>query len=365
MNKKYTYVLATCAFLSVSWVINTMEIGSASTADKEMAVKVMTFNICHPAEVQRNPELAKRFSWSERKKGIFSQILHENPDILGLQEVRNEEGGSSVADIWDGLGRHGYNIVSFPNNASPLSFINTIAYKGDKLVLDSTNRWWTSETPDCFSDTWGNGWGRLSLMITLFPIIKKQVGKQVIPYPNYAQGGIRVVNIHNGLKHDERMHANEILVEQIKKLATSGVVIVTGDFNCFPDDGGAEELEILKKAGYQEALTDLKTTTGVPVSGTYLGYSYDKFRSPTGKLGTQLDHIFFRAIDPRKKISITRSHVSLAKRDGTAALGTTEAELLADPDGKECRDEFSSDHAAGIAELVISNAETTSKPIDS
>lgn len=320
-----------------------------------LSFRVMTYNVCHPAEVQRNPELSKKFSWASRKAAICRHIVRENPDIIGFQEVRNVDDSSAVSDIWEWLGNHGYEVVSFRNNPSALAFINVIAYKQNKFFMDRTYRWWVSETPDYFSDTWGNGWGRVALMVSLYPIVVKRVGTQDIPYPDYARGAIHLVNIHHGLKHIERMHANQVLVEQIEKLVGReryGMVIVTGDFNCFPDDGGCEELQILKDAGYHEALNNLITTGGVPVSGSFIGYSYDRFKCPPDRLGTQLDHIWYRALSPEWVVETT-SHVSIARRDGYEITAKTEAELLTAPDGSSLRDMYCSDHAAGVANFGV------------
>jgi endonuclease/exonuclease/phosphatase family metal-dependent hydrolase len=330
-------------------------VANPSATARALAFRVMTTNVCHPAEIQRDPELCKKFAWSTRKDRIFRQILDESPDIVGFQEVRNEQGKSSVADIWETLGRHGYEVVSFRNNPSELSFINVIAYKTSKFYADRLHRWWVSSTPDRFSDDWGNGWGRVSLMLTLYPIILKKVRGQDIPSPDYDQKPVHIVNIHNGLKHAERMHANQILVERVQELVdkkSEGTVVVTGDFNCFPDDGGVEELQVLRDAGYQEALSELKTSDGVPVSGTFIGYSYDRFRSPKGKLGTQLDHIFIKSFSPDCAVRAT-SHVNLRKYDGRDMGATIEMGLLVGPDGTETRDEFCSDHAAGIADVEV------------
>ena len=112
-------------------------------------------------------------------------------------------------------------------------------------------------------------------------------------------------------------------------------------------------MQLLKDAGYVDALCDLKTEEGVAVSGTFIGYSYDKFKSPKGKLSTQLDHIFVKVFDKNASYT-TKSHVNLKKYNGNDNLSaTTEAELLVGPDGEETRDEFVSDHAAGIADIKV------------
>lgn len=201
--------------------------------DKTNAFRVMTYNVCNMVGIYKKPELRERFAWSVRKNRIFKQIIDESPDIIGFQEIRNEPEGSVLADLWQGLGSHGYEFITFRNNPSDLSLFNTIGYKFKKFALDKINRWWASETPDKFSDSWGNGYGRVALMATFFPTKKVAVGKDETLAPNYDQLPIHMVNVHHGMKHDERLNSNKVLVNQVAERSgnKSCVVVVTGDFN--------------------------------------------------------------------------------------------------------------------------------------
>jgi len=269
--------------------------------------------------------------------------------------LRDDNGKSTVKDLWVGLADHGYRIESVKHNPSPGSYINVIAYNSNKFASGNIQHWWLSETPHRLSDTWGNGWGNAALMVSLYPIIKQKIGNFDIPVHDYTRP-IHVANVHNGLKHEEKMKTNTVLVNEIDKRVqgSNGIVILTGDFNIFPEPerGGVVELAILKDAGYSELLNDLKTKKGIPISGTFLGYSSDRFQCPVGKLSGQLDHIFLKNLS--NVVYGSQSYVNMKKynnRDNDNA--TTQAELLMGPDGKEVRDEFPSDHVPGIVELEI------------
>ena len=327
-------------------------------ADKQQSLsyRIMTDNVCYPVDIFQNPTIFAKFAWSKRKDRIFKQIIDERPDIIGFQETRNEKGRSIVAEMFEGLGQHGYDFTHFKTSPHESAWINIIGYNTKRLALDKTHRWWVSETPDKFSDSWGNGWGRVALMATLYPIVVTTLKDKELPLPDYTKPPIHAVNVHHGLRHLERMHANRLLTEQIKEHAgkTGGIAVITGDFNDFDEYGGAEERQVLKDNGFTDALNDLRTAEGIKVSGTTTVYSYDTFQPPKGKLGQQIDHIYVKSLSAGLAYKST-SHVNLKKYDGKDAdrKATCEAELLLNAEGVESRDEFCSDHAAGIVDLEI------------
>lgn len=327
-------------------------------AAQRAGLRVMTCNVCYPVDIFQKAEIFERFAWSKRKDRIFKQVLDEAPDFIGFQETRNETGRSIVADMYEGFGHHGYDFTFFRNSPHESAWFNIIGFNAKKFALDKTHRWWVSETPDKYSDTWGNGWGRVALMASFYPIVISQLKGKDFPALDYTRQPIHIVNVHHGLKHEERMHANRILTEKVEEFAAPrrGLVAVTGDFNDFDEYGGAHERQVLKDAGYVDALTDLQTAEGVKVSGTSIMYSYDTFQPPKGKFGTQLDHIYVKSLS--KGLSYkTKSHVNVKKYNGKEEQerrATCEAELLLNPDGSEMRDEFCSDHAAGIVDIELS-----------
>ncbi len=339
------------AFL-VSSHLSSMD--SVIKPEESLKLRIMTYNTCNFWGMADKAETA-HLTWDARKDRIIRLILDEKPDIVGFQELRDDNEKSTLKDLWLGLADHGYRIESVKHNPSPGSYINVIAYNSNKLMSDNVHRWWLSETPDKCSDSWGNGWGNAALMVSLYPIIKQKKGNFDVSFPDYTRP-VHVANVHNGLKHQEKMKTNIVLVNEIDRRTqgSKGVVILTGDFNSFPEPerGGAIELAILKDAGYSELLNDLKTKNGIAISGTFIGYSSDRFQCPTGTLSGQLDHIFLKNLS---NVAFgSKSYVNMKKYNGKDKEdATTQAELLMGPDGKEVRDEFPSDHVPGIVDLEI------------
>lgn len=292
---------------------------------------------------------------------MIQVIEDEKPDIIGLQEVRNEKGVHAVAELWKSLAPLGYELIIFRNNPSDGAFINVIAYNKKKLAFDNMHRWWASETPEKFSDSWGNGWGRVSLMATFYPIVSKDVRGQQVTSPDYRHPAIHVVNVHRGLKHLEKINAHRVDVEQVERRINkdNSIVIIGGDFNTFPDDNGPQEMQLLEDAGYTDLLT-LKTKDGIPVSGTFVGYLYDKFKSARGTLGNKLDHITCKSFGNAYKLAYY-SYVNAKKYKGTPEVqATCESDFLKcdrsssvpQATSEEDRD-FPSDHLPGMVHIAV------------
>lgn len=318
----------------------------------------MTFNTCESVEFHNDATLYQKYGWINRLPRIIKVIADEKPDIIGFQEIRNAKGVKAFIELSKALAPYDYELVHFKTNPSDRAAINVIAYNPKKLVLDNVQRWWASETPDRFSDSWGNGWGRLSLMATFYPITTQEIRKQQVVSPDYGFPAIHVVNVHRGLGHCEKIHSNLVDIEQIAKRVGSqnSIVFIGGDFNTFPDDCGPQEMQVLQKAGYVDILS-LKTETGIPVSGTFVGYSYNKYKSKPGTLGNQLDHImcqqfgtpthalaYFSYVNPKKY----RDHVEKSE-----AEAKEEADFLKSATSKEEDRDFPSDHLPGIAHIVL------------
>jgi mRNA deadenylase 3'-5' endonuclease subunit Ccr4 len=346
------------AFFSLIILFFITNLFGMENVQEPFKLKVMTYNLCNFWGMANKPETA-HLTWKKRKDRIFQLILDEKPDIIGLQEIRDDNGKSTIKGLWKGLSDHGYEIMYQKHNPSPGAYINVIVYNSKKLVLGAQSNWWLSDTPKVYSD-FENGWGNAVLMASLYPIVIKKGQNYNMPSHDYSCP-IHVVNVHNSLKHELKLKTNKILVDQItlhtKRIdaetkAGNGIIIITGDFNTIPSHDIEKELAILKNDGYQEILNDLKTKDGVSISGTFIGYSSDKYQCPKGELSGQLDHIFLKTYPG--VLYTSQSYVNLKRYNGNDnSNATTQAELLEGLDGKENRDEFPSDHIPGIVELEL------------
>lgn len=335
-----------------------------------LSLKIMSYNVCHSDKVARDPYLC----WESRKDRIFKLILDEFPDIICFQEMRNTKEGCVMADLWINLGNNGYDIISLRNNPSAGSFINVIAYKMSVLSLDKVYRWWASEkSPYQLSDDWGKGWGRLTLMAKFYPLIDKEIDKTEVKWPDFDKEPLYVVNLHNGLDVKERCKANENTVNRIKQqVKKTGHVFVCGDYNNFPEDEGEKELNFFKDANYEEISSPLTTKEGIPVAGTFIGFSNDSYQIKNpGTFGAQLDHIFYKHF-PTTVVnkSMFKCYVNAKKYfDNPANRAPSEEKLLPNSKdkkvlverdflythtGESLRDKFPSDHLPLIVEVDLS-----------
>lgn len=316
---------------------------------ESLEFSIMTYNVCNFYGMAESLD-ASHITWEKRKERIFTLILDEKPDLIGFQELRDDNGKSTIKDLWNGLGDDGYEIIHYRYDSSPSSYMNAIAYNSKKFMLRDAHNWWLSSSPYVCSRITEKERPRRALMLSLYPIKNESEIDYSCP--------IYIANVHNSINHEIKMETNRILVEQIDFHISSlktGIVIVTGDFNTLINDSQKtiNELAVLHRAGYKELLKTLVTKNGIPVSGTFNGYSCDRYKIKEDTLGGQLDHIFLKVISPDISYE-SKSHVNVKRYNGNDNENArTEVELLAGIDGKKNRDEFPSDHIPGIAVLKV------------
>lgn len=329
--------------------------------------RYMTFNLCNMPQMDKD-KAYDGLRFSDRLDKIVAVIKALSPDVIGLQEVRDYEGGTVMADLWRRLGPLGYRIHSQEGNPHEFTVYNAIAYKAAKVWPQTISSWWNSDTPDEVSCSYGNGWPRAVLAIEFYPI--KQVtmhrqkqgsGEPVSfnrPTPDYSSPSLLVVNSHLGLgivtSHPkEKVFSNQTTIEKIKQLVGSKPMFVVslGDFNSFPDSEFYEdEMNIYKSNGFIDGVTasPLKNQDGIVVNGTFIGYSPDKFKCLDDKFGCSLDHIWYKTFNISNSWSINVKKCFVATLTGDADVDNRkivqESELLKGIDGSTLRDKYPSDH---------------------
>lgn len=317
--------------------------------------------MCHvPNEaIIRGGADVNKLQWVAREERIFKVILNAFPDIFGCQEIRNlpkdagEENWEMKKRFRDVLEENGYEIISTSNNDTHLSFANLIGFKKDKYHLEQSWNWWNNKSnPEEFGvHPRGDKFGRVTVMCKLHPILEDGCIDK--------SKSIFFVNTHPGIvSHEARMDQHQITLDKIAEKVgdVSALVFVVGDMNCFPDDNGSEEIALYTKNGFMRA-ENLTTSEGIPVSGTFTGYTYDRFIPEKGHLSTQLDHIFFKKMNPieneSNEIECT-STVDLKRHDGTDKPVEKLEDYLVDPETNEdLRNLLPSDHCPLTANFII------------
>jgi endonuclease/exonuclease/phosphatase family metal-dependent hydrolase len=185
---------------------------AAPAVAAEAPLRVMTFNVRVPVDTGMN-------AWVNRRDLMVSVIKAEHPDLLGTQELTEEQGEYLAAHLpgyaWFGQGREGGTKGEHMG----------VFYRTDRLEVLRSGDFWLSDTPDVpGSITWGQPYPR---MVTWAKFRLRDGG-----------GTFNYFNTHFPYRPEDvrprMLSANEIL-QRIGKLPSAGRVILAGDFNCGPD----------------------------------------------------------------------------------------------------------------------------------
>ena len=317
----------------------------------------MTFNLCNTPQLDFNENL--RFS--ARLEKIIAVIRAFSPDVIGFQEVRDYRERSAVGDLWQALSPLGYRLEFRPGNPSKLAMGNAIAYRYSKLWPRSVTYWWNSETPEEVSCSYGDDWPRVVLAIEFLPLkpLKVERGKTsfVRPHPDSSSPSLLVVNSHLGLGIEkshpqEKLLSHRVTVRKIKQLVylKPTFVVSLGDFNTFTDGQFyKEELDVYKSDGFRDGgALSLKNHEGIPISGTFIGFSPDTHRCSKEKFGPSLDHIFFKIYNQNPTWNIHIRNCFAGTLTGDKELDQRkverESDFLQNSEGIDLRDSYASDH---------------------
>ncbi|WP_371414611.1 endonuclease/exonuclease/phosphatase family protein [Flavobacterium sp. 140616W15] len=112
-------------------------------------LKIMTYNI--RLDVASDGENA----WPNRKDFFTSQIQFYAPDVFGVQEAMPNQ----VNDIATAL--PSYNHVGIAREGDGKGESSSIFYKKDRFLVQQSNTFWLSQTPDVISKGWDAAYNRV------------------------------------------------------------------------------------------------------------------------------------------------------------------------------------------------------------
>ena len=231
-------------------------------------LRVMTFNVRVPVDTGMN-------AWVNRRDLMVQVIRAEHPDVLGTQELTEEQGEYLAAHLpgyaWFGEGREGGTKGEHMG----------VFYRTDRLKVVRSGNFWLSDTPQLAgSKTWGQPYPR---MVTWARFRLRDGG-----------GTINYFNTHFPyLPQDVRprmLSADEIL-QRIGKLPPGARVILAGDFNCGPDTPVHAKLT----AGLHDAWMDAASRSGPAKT----------FHNFTGISDQRIDWILSRGFKARDVRTVT------------------------------------------------------------
>ena len=157
-------------------------------------------------------------NWSSRKSPIVSMINGENPDIIGLQEVKDLDVWDHMSEDhpWDYLRDHltAYTGYRYSDKT------NAILYKTSTVELSNTGYFWLRDSYSSEGNSW-DGYERTALYAT---VREKASGR----YFFYVTTHFPMNNSNDGWAK-----STALLESRIAALNTNDYpVILMGDFNC-------------------------------------------------------------------------------------------------------------------------------------
>ncbi len=229
--------LILCVFLMIS----------ARSLSQEQDLKIVTLNIRYD-----NPSDGVN-RWDNRKEMVAGYLMDESADIIGLQEVLAHQ----LDYLSSRLSGYGYTGSGRDDGKSGGEF-SPLFYNKVRFKLIDSGTFWLSPEP---ADTASVGWDAALTRICTWALL----------LDNYSADTILAMNTHFD-------HVGEIARQESAGLLKSFIayktgwssVILTGDFNCSPED---PPYDVMTRGA--NPMTDACSASGTQndkINGTFNGF---------------------------------------------------------------------------------------------
>lgn len=185
---------------------------------KEDTTRVMSFNV----RCASDPE----GSINNRSKLVTAVIDQYAPDSFGVQEATAKWMRILKREFGD---RYAY--VGHPRDRlGPFSEYSAVFYLKDKYNVIDSGTFWLSETPEVkYSVSFDSACRRIASWAML----------------EDKETGLRYTHINTHLDHvleSTRVGQAGVLLDYLKEFQKNGTVVITGDFNAYPDESVYAEM---------------------------------------------------------------------------------------------------------------------------
>ena len=230
---------------------------SNSFFEKKNNLKILSYNIRYD-----NPDDGIN-KWGNRKETIIKYIKNNTPDIIGMQEVLNNQ----LIDLQFFLNEYKFIGVGREDGKTKGEY-SPIFFKPSKLKLIKSDTFWLSETPEKVSKGWDAALERICTYALFEQISTK---KEFMVFNTHFD--------HIGVK--ARKESVKLILKMIKKTNQKKIpTLLTGDFNLTPE---TKPIKILKNSFYDVMGP---SDFGESFNGTFTGFNIDKIAS------RRIDYIF-------------------------------------------------------------------------
>lgn len=238
----------------------------------ERRLRLLTFNVCYSRKASGESQFTA-FAQHTRLWRLLTLIESARADVVFLQEVH-----ADLAQVFrQFLIDRRYSVLLQPHGGRDFACVLLVAFRANavqQLLLRNAP-----------IDTVTTG--------TVGHFFRGQYG----PYAQLVQLGaaeetVLFVNSHLPMHLDGRLHVTADIARTTAaflKTHPRGRVLVAGDMNTFPDDGGAVQLQTLETVGrLQHVPSVIVDESNARVTQSFTSYPFDTFQGPYDIL----DHCF-------------------------------------------------------------------------
>lgn len=256
-------------FLLLACLLSPLLPTSASAADTDAVLRVMSFNIRLPAESDGVDY------WETRKPLAVRMLREQAPDVVGLQELVEAQAGYLARELpgyaWFGRGR----------DADGGGEHMGVFYRKDRLRVVESGDFWLSDTPDVQgSITWNHLHPR---MVTWALFERRGDGKRFYLFNTHLP--------YRDQDEAARVKGAQAIAQRLAALPAGVPVVLTGDFNTAPDS----EVHAVLSRVLQDAWNTAPRVEGS--EATFHGF--------TGTADRRIDWIFVKGAQVDSATSVT------------------------------------------------------------
>lgn len=204
--------------------------------------------------------------WERRRERLAALLRSWEPDVVGLQEPMRHQ----LDDILQALPEYAHVGVGRDDGDASGEFC-AVLYRRSRFRLLDSGTFWLSEEPE---RPGSRGWGARHARICTWAHLAEQ-GSEAAFY---------LYNVHLDHEAQEaREQGVELVLERIRRRRAADPVILTGDFNAWPDNVAVERVQRTASPVSRNALSAANSAEAG--AGTFHGFTGQAQESP-------IDYIF-------------------------------------------------------------------------
>ena len=242
-------------------------------------IRILSYNIRSESTLDRN----HGNSWGTRQHKIQYLIQRYQPDIIGLQEVIP----TYVPDLLNLFPE--YTCVAYITSTDNVDL--ALLIRKNRFIIEEEHYFWLSEDPYVKEIPSQGFWDARKPRRVLHATLHDQhTNKKCVFFcTHFDSTGV-----------ESRLKSAQILIDKQKEIAPNLPIVIVGDLNLSLTHPTLPTILKTTEETYSlftkdTGLNDIRDFAQCPhygPDGSWIGWKYDKYASPTNTVGERLDHIF-------------------------------------------------------------------------